>query len=135
MGWSCLSTGACRPSEIAPDREKRSAVCSPFARYRPVSRTRIEPCLRRAVVLCTTAVILSAAQPAELQTRAPSETTIEVGGVQVRGESIKSSTGVPREPHYVLRNLTDAPATVELVSLYINRHDLARVDNPPGKNC
>lgn len=47
----------------------------------------------------------------------PPRSTVTVDGVRLAGEMNSSSTGVRREPGYVLTNLTRAPRTVELVAL------------------
>lgn len=47
----------------------------------------------------------------------PSRSTVTVGGVRLAGEMSSSSTGVRREPGYVLTNLTGSARAVELVAL------------------
>ncbi len=47
----------------------------------------------------------------------PPRSTVTVGGVRLAGEMDSSSTGVRREPGYVLTNLTGSPRAVGLVTL------------------
>jgi len=74
--------------------------------------------MRRSLVLRILAigvVVTSIAVGASAQE--PSETHVEVDGVRVSGAAHFSSVEAPREPSFVLSNLTNETRTVELVAL------------------
>lgn len=69
--------------------------------------------LRRAALAAVCALVVAATSRAD----PPRYTTASGAGVRLAGEAFASSTTVPREPRYVLTNLTAAPRVVDLVSL------------------
>lgn len=69
--------------------------------------------LRRAALATVCTLVFATPSGAD----PPRYTTASGAGARLAGEALSSSTTVPREPHYVLTNLTTAPRVVDLVSL------------------